>query len=95
MITDMLRFAIKEGYVPEAITLMKTQTQETLNDDGCLVSKAFQSRANPNCIYMLLCWEDQAAIDKHLASEHDLKFREGLDPLLASPPEFFEWDEIV
>lgn len=95
MITDMIKFTIKDSAVTAAKASMKKQMEANLGDEGCVISKTFQSKANPCEMYMLLCWENQAAIDKHLESEHDLEFRETLDPLLAGPPEFFEWEEIL
>ena len=94
MITDMLKFTIREGTIAEAAEVMRRQMKDNLRDEGCLISKVFQSKTNPNEIYMLLCWENQAAIDKHLATSHDAEFRKSLDPLLSGTPAFFEWDEI-
>ena len=95
MITDLLRFTIREGSIDEAVDLMKKQMKRNLGDEGCLMSNAFQSKTNPNDIYLLLGWENEDAIDKHLKTEHDKEFREELDPLLAGPPEFFEWEIIA
>ena len=91
MITDLLKFTIKEECVADAIELMKKQMKNNLSDDGCLLSDIFQSKKNPNELYMLLGWEDQEAIEKHLKTEHDNVFRVELDPLLDGPPEFFDW----
>ena len=94
MITDLLKFTIKEGSIAEASELMKKQMQNNLSDEGCLIASAFRSKTNTNEIYVLLGWENQAAIEKHLKTDHDLKFRENLDPLLAAPPEFYDWEPI-
>ena len=90
MITDLLKFNIKEGCVAEAIELMRKQMKNNLGDEGCLMSNTFQSKINPTELYMLLGWENQDAIEKHLKSDHDNAFRVELDPLLAGPPEFIE-----
>ena len=95
MITDMIKFTIKPDSIAEAAELMKGQMKANLGDEGCMLSKTFQSKSDPGDMYMLLCWENQSSIDKHLASAHDSEFRDGLDPLLAGPPEFFEWEELV
>ena len=91
MITDLLKFTIKEECVAEAIILMKKHMNDNLGDEGCLMSETFQSKTNPNELYMLLGWENQEAIDKHLKTDHDNTFRVQFDPLLAGPPEFFDW----
>jgi quinol monooxygenase YgiN len=95
MITDLLKFTIKEGLTADAAELMKRAMTEDLGDEGCLMAKAFLSKTNTNEIFILLGWENQEAIDKHLATDHDLKFREDLDPLLAGPPEFYDWETIA
>jgi len=95
MLTDLLKFTIKDEYVNEAIELMKKQMKNNLNDEGCLISRTFRSKVNPTELYLLLGWENPEAIEKHLKSEHDLKFRVDLDPMLACPPEFFEPELLV
>lgn len=94
MITDLLKFTIKEGTDIEAIPIFRKQMENNLEDDGCLISKMFRSRTKTNEFYLLLGWDSPGAIENHLKSAHDLKFREDLDPLLAGPPEFYEWDEV-
>ena len=95
MISDMIKFTIIEGAMPTAVGLMAGQMKNNMAEDGCLLSKAFRSKTNPNEIYMLLSWENQAVVDKHLTAEYDLRFRGELDPLLAGPPEFVQLEEIL
>lgn len=95
MITDLLKFTIKSDSIDAAAELMKKQMQNNLGDEGCLLAKAFRSKTNANEIFILLGWEDQAAIDKHLSTDHDRLFRENLDPLLDGPPEFYDWETIA
>ena len=95
MIIDLLKFTIKEEAVASAIGLIKQQMQKNLGDEGCLMAKAFRSKTFPNEIFVLLGWENQAAIDKHLKTDHDRMFRMNLDPLLMGPPEFYDWETIA
>ena len=95
MIIDLLKFTIKEGCVAEAIELMKTQMKNNLSDEGCHLSNAFRSKTNPNDIFMLLGWENQEAIDRHLKADYDREFVEALDPLLDGKPEFSDWEIIA
>jgi len=90
MITNLLKFTIKEGCVGDAVVLVKKQMKDNLGDEGCLLSKTFQSKSNPNELYMLLGWENQESVDKHLETDHDNEFRVGFDQLIAGPPEFFD-----
>jgi len=95
MITDLLKFTVKDGCAADAAELMKKQMQNNLGDEGCLMAKAFRSKTNANEIFVLLGWADQESIDKHLKSEHDQLFIRNMDPLLAGPPEFFDWETIA
>jgi len=95
MITDLLKFTIKEEYIVDAAELMKKQMKDNLADQGCLISKAFRSKTDTSEIYMLLGWEDQTAIDKHLKTDHDQQFIKDLDPMLVKQPEFFDWETIA
>ena len=95
MITDLLKFTISEECIEDAIVLMRAQMKNNLSDKGCLTSKTFRSKTNPNELFLLLVWENQESIDNHLKTDHDKKFRENLDPMLAGPPEFYDWEEIA
>jgi quinol monooxygenase YgiN len=95
MLIDLLKFQIKDGCGDKAAELFKRQMKNNLGDEGCLLSKSFRSTKNANEFYILLGWENPEAIERHLKTSHDLRFREDLDPFIAGPPEFFEWEEIV
>ncbi len=95
MIIDLLKFTAKDTCVDEVIKAMKIQTEANRGDEGCMMSYVFQSNSNPNDLYMLLGWENQEAVDKHLATEHDEVFRVSVDDKVAGPPEFLEWTQII
>ena len=95
MIVDLLKFNIKSETADEAIGIFAEQMEDNLGDEGCLLSKTFRSKTNPGEFFMLLGWENQEAIEKHLVTEHDLLFREKMDPHLEGPPEFFAWEPIA
>ena len=90
MIIDLLKFTVKDGRGDASAALMKEQAVNTRGDEGCEYAHVFRSKENPDELYMLMAWADQESVEKHLKTEHDLRFREGLDPELARPPEFFE-----
>lgn len=95
MIIDLIKFTIKEDSIDGAIKAMKTQTEANRLDEGCTLSHVFRSKTNPADLYMLLGWENQEAVEKHLATAHDAEFRTALDDTLAGPPEFYEWTKII
>lgn len=95
MLVDLLKFTIKPGNIEKVIAHMKEQTIQTRQDEGCVLANVFQSNSDENALYMLLAWENQEAVDKHLATEHDLAFRNNVDALIAGPPKFYDWTKII
>ena len=95
MIVDLLKFTAKDGSVDDVIDAMKIQTEANRQDEGCLMSYVFQSNSNPKDLYMLLGWENQEAVDKHLATDHDEQFRVSMDDKIDGPPEFYDWTQII
>ncbi len=95
MIIDLIKATVKKEYIDEARDAMKVQTLQTREDEGCVLSHVFQSNSDPAAFYMLIGWESPAAIEKHLSSEHDLKFREKMDDKMAAPIEMLDWKMLV
>jgi len=88
MLVDLLKFVVTDAGAAEL--LMKEQTVASREDEGCLYAHVFRSKDDPAEIFMLMSWENQESVDKHMDTEHDILFRERLDPILAGPPEFLE-----
>jgi quinol monooxygenase YgiN len=95
MIIDLLKFTVQDACADDVIRAMKIQAEANKKDEGHVMTHVFQSNANPNELYMLLGWENQEAVDKHLATEHDEVFRVSIDDKLDGPPAFFEWTQII
>jgi quinol monooxygenase YgiN len=95
MIIDLIKATVKKEYIDEAVEAMKVQTLQTKEDEGCVLSHAFQSNSDPAVFYMLIGWENPEAIEKHLSSEHDLKFREKMDDKMAAPIEMLDWKMLI
>jgi quinol monooxygenase YgiN len=95
MLVDLLKFTVKPGFAEKVIGHMKDQTVATRHDEGCVLANVFQSDTDEHTLFMLLAWENQEAVDKHLATAHDLEFRNNVDDLLAGPPEFMNWKKII
>jgi len=88
MLVDLLKFVVTDAGAAEL--LMKEQTVASREDEGCRYAHVFRSKDDPAEIFMLMSWENQESVDKHMDTEHDILFRERLDPILAGPPEFLE-----
>ena len=95
MLIDLLKFKLKKETADEAVGLFSQQMKNNLGDEGCLLSQTFRSTTDPSEFYLLLGWENPEAIERHLKTEHDLRFRENLDPYLTQPPEIFDWEPIA
>lgn len=95
MTIDLIKATVKNEYIGEAVEAMKVQTLQTKEDEGCVLSHVFQSNADPAVFYMLIGWESPEAIQKHLSSQHDLKFREKMDDKMASPIEMLDWKMLI
>ena len=88
MLVDLLKFVVTDAETAEL--LMKEQTIASREDEGCRFAHVFRSKDNPRELFMLMSWENQESVDKHMDTEHDIVFREKFDPILAGPPEFLE-----
>jgi quinol monooxygenase YgiN len=95
MMIDLIKAIIKKEFIDEAAETMKIQTLQTKEDEGCVLSHVFQSNADPAVFYMLIGWENPEAVEKHLNSEHDQKFREKMDEKMAAPIEMINWKLLV
>jgi quinol monooxygenase YgiN len=95
MIIDLIKFTVRPDGVDGAVRAMKTQTEANRGDEGCMLSHVFQSKKSPAELFMLLGWENQAAVDRHLATQHDADFRAAMDEKLAGPPEFYDWTQLI
>jgi quinol monooxygenase YgiN len=95
MIIDLIKATVKKEYIDEAVEAMKIQALQTKEDEGCALSHVFQSNSDRAVFYMLIGWESPEAIEKHLSSEHDLKFREKMDDKMAAPIEMLDWKMLV
>ncbi len=95
MIIDLAKFTAKDGCVDETIRYMKLQAEDNKSDAGFVMAHVFQSKSNPNELYMLLGWENQEAVEKHLATEHDAAFIVNMDKNIIGPPEMLDWTQLV
>jgi len=88
MLVDLLKFDVVDAQL--AYELMKKQAVTSRDDEGCHFAHAFRSKENPSELYLLMAWENKECVEKHFQTEHDVAFREKLDPILKGPPEFLE-----
>ncbi|MCL2401381.1 MAG: antibiotic biosynthesis monooxygenase [Oscillospiraceae bacterium] len=95
MITDLLKFTVKEAFIEEALECVKEQAIQIRDEDGCVMSKVFRSKTNPNELYMLFGWENRRDIQRLQQTEHNKKFRKNMDSKISCPAELFDWETII
>lgn len=96
MIVDLFKFLAKPGFAEKVSGHMKEHTLLTRDDEGCLFCHTLQSNTDENTLYLLLAWEDQEAVVKHMEMDHDLQFRNNVDDyILVAPPEQLDWKLII
>ena len=95
LITDLVKFTIKQEHLEEAIEQIKELAIHILDEEACPMIKVFQSRPNANELYMLLGWENRKAMELLRATEQSRRFRKNINKMLTCPPEHFDWDTII
>jgi quinol monooxygenase YgiN len=95
MVVDLFKFSVKPGFSEKVIGHMKEHTELTRDDEGCLFVHSLQSNTDENTLYMLLGWEDQESVEKHMATDHDLQFRNNVDDYIYAPPTQLDWKVII
>lgn len=94
MFVDLIKIVVKKECVSDAEVLLKAQATRTRMDEGCIQCNILQSKTDPAAFYMMLEWESVEAIEKHLATKHDLEFRNNMEDKMAAPIEMFDWNLI-
>lgn len=70
MIKVVAKHYVKEDKVNAFLEHAKPLIEETLKEDGCIEYGLFQDEKDPRILTMIEKWEDKAALDKHMMSEH-------------------------
>lgn len=75
----------------ELLAALEAVVKHTRAEPGCLGYAAHLHADDPRRVLFLERWADQAALDRHWASEHLAAFREFVAPRLAAVPELTFW----
>lgn len=67
----------------------------TRQEAGCLGYILHQNRENPAEFVFYETWADQAALDRHFGSAHNLRLIEKITDLLAEPPTLISLRQIA
>jgi quinol monooxygenase YgiN len=76
---------IKENSMMDAIELLKKLVIETRREKGCIQYDLFEDHRNKGVFFIHENWESSEDLHSHQVSDHMIKFREGISPLLENP----------
>jgi quinol monooxygenase YgiN len=76
-------------FIPPDLTtgtnLVKQYVADTRKDKGLVRIEAGAQISRTNHMAIVEVWENQKALDDHIAAAHTVKFRQQVDPMLGSP----------
>lgn len=79
---------IKAGKTEEFISAAKQLVKETNEkDSGCIRYELFQDLSNPQVLTIMEEWENQEALDKHMAAKHFKELTAAFAELAEKPGE--------
>jgi quinol monooxygenase YgiN len=61
----VVEFELKPQHVADFIKLMKSHAELSRREDGCQQFDVLQAQDDPNKIFFIESWRDQAALDTH------------------------------
>ena len=77
---------VKPGHKEAYIQAITEDARSSVRDEpGCLRFEVMEDQEDPNLIYLVEVYRDQAAFEAHTKTPHLLRYREASGPLLAEP----------
>jgi quinol monooxygenase YgiN len=80
----VVEFELKPAHRDAFIALMKDHAVRSRSEDGCQQFDVLQAQDDPNKIFFVEAWRDQAALDVHAAVPRMAQNRATYEPWLAS-----------
>jgi quinol monooxygenase YgiN len=77
----------KADMLDRILELSKEMVEKTVKEEGCIKYELFQDVKDPNVLVIVEEWEDQAALDRHMASEHFKRLVPQMNELREKPSE--------
>ena len=86
---DRIYLVAHVDLVPDAAAagtkLLQQYAAATRQDKGAVRVELYVQRSRTNHLTLVEVWENQKALDAHVAAAHTKKFREQIQPMLGSP----------
>ena len=77
MVAVIVEEKVKEGQLQAYVDYMSEMIALTRQEEGCLAYGLHEAADGSGAVVMIESWESQEALDRHMASEHFLKFVPG------------------
>ena len=95
MITIVAKQTVKQDKIDSFLSVAKKLVEETLRSDaGCIRYGLFQDSENPGILTFIEEWENQEALDKHMASGHFTELFPQLGEFLEKPTEINRYRKV-
>ena len=87
MIKVVAKSTAKEGKLDRILELSKEMVEKTVKEEGCIKYELYQDTKDPKVLIIIEEWEDEEALNKHMASEHFRRIIPQLNELREKPSE--------
>jgi Uncharacterized conserved protein len=95
MIRIVATFNMKTTEIERSMPLFEELVTLTRQEEGCYSYDLAQSTDDANVLVILESWSDQAALDKHSASEHFLRIVPQLVDMSSTAPSITSFTQII
>lgn len=87
MVSVIVEEKIKEGQTGAYVEYMSEMIALTRQEEGCIAYGLHEAADGSGAVVMIEAWESKEALDRHMGSEHFLKYVPGGDAYKDGPSE--------
>lgn len=94
MVAVYVKEYLKEGMRAEYVEYMREAMRLTRLEDGNIAYDLYEPADDPGNCVMIEVWETKEALDRHMNSEHFLKYIPGGDVYKTAPSEIMIYNSL-
>lgn len=87
MVKVVAKSHAKADNLDRILELSKEMVEETVKEEGCIKYELFQDVKDPNVLIIIEEWENEEALNKHMASEHFKRLIPQMNEMREKPSE--------
>lgn len=87
MIKVVAKSYSKADKLDRILELSREMVEKTVKEEGCIKYELFQDTKDPKVLIIIEEWENEEALNKHIASEHFKRIIPQLNELREKPSE--------